>query len=567
MITAGEMSRGRSRAAAEGRGASTCRGAGGPAAYFAEYVKQQLIDDLRTGRGLRRRAQGDDDDRPRPPEPRARTRSTSGSASAASRPAALVAIDPRDGRVLAMYGGGASARASSTSPSRASASPAPPSSRSCSRPRSTQGISPADDLRVRAAAHQPRRQALVGAQLRGLLPRAHRPLRRDHALRQRRLRAADGARRAEERRADGAPARDHQPARRATSPSGSASRPSTRSRWRARSRPSRTAASAWTAASSETGRAPSLSDRARREDRDQRARRGNEVLDPNENAILTSMLEDVVDDGTGQRAALDDRPSPARRARPRTTATPGSSGTRRSSPWPSGSATRTSCIPMMNQFEGGPVAGGTYPAVIWQDVRQARAAPHERGARVLPGAGYRVRQPRVRSSTATTSGSWTTATASDTREVLYVTGFAPDKRAPCKPNEVDVPPRRRRDARRRRRPGSYGMPLTPERDHPAGEAGRAASAIVVEQFPKAGRSRPGPPVRIVTRRRCTARVPDLVGLTLAAGADASAEARPRARDRVGRRRGGRARRPRAAARRAGRAAGKGMTVTLRVGPR
>ena len=70
-------------------------------------------------------------------------------------------------------------------------------------------------------------------------------------------------------------------------------------------------------------------------------------------------------DGHARRARRTARP-PARRARPRTTATPGSSATRRSSSPRCGSATRTSSMPMTTEFHGDPVAGGTFPALIWK---------------------------------------------------------------------------------------------------------------------------------------------------------------------------------------------------------
>ena len=53
-------------------------GTRGPAQYFVDYVKQQLVDRYGTRQGLRRRAQGQDDDRPRPPAARADRRSRSG---------------------------------------------------------------------------------------------------------------------------------------------------------------------------------------------------------------------------------------------------------------------------------------------------------------------------------------------------------------------------------------------------------------------------------------------------------------------------------------------------------
>ena len=57
----------------------------------------------------------------------------------------------------------------------------------------------------------------------------------------------------------------------------------------------------------------------------------------------------------------------ARPARPRTTATPGSSAATTSSRSPSGSATRTSSSRWRPSTTASPVAGGTFPAEIWHD--------------------------------------------------------------------------------------------------------------------------------------------------------------------------------------------------------
>ena len=102
-----------------------------------------------------------------------------------------------------------------------------------------------------------------------------------------------------------------------------------------------------------------------------------------------------------------------------------------------------------------------------------------------------------------------------TREVLYVTGFAPDKRAECKPNEVDVPPVVGRDDRRRAGAARTACRSTPERDHAAGEAAASGSAMVVEQFPKGGTlSSWGDRADRRSAQATARRSPDLVGLTL-----------------------------------------------------
>ena len=65
---------------------STCPATRGPAQYFVDYVKQQLVDRYGTRQGLRRRAEGQDDDRPRPPGASRARRSRSGCTGRTGRP-------------------------------------------------------------------------------------------------------------------------------------------------------------------------------------------------------------------------------------------------------------------------------------------------------------------------------------------------------------------------------------------------------------------------------------------------------------------------------------------------
>ena len=98
------------------------------------------------------------------------------------------------------------------------------------------------------------------------------------------------------------------------------------------------------------------------------------------------------------RAASAAARRPARPARPTTTATPGSSATRPSSPWRCGSATRTSSGRWRRSSTASRSPGGTLPALIWKAFMtarsQRRAAPQQfTSAPYLPSTS-RDRLPR-----------------------------------------------------------------------------------------------------------------------------------------------------------------------------
>src|SRR4029079_16643934 len=90
------------------------------------------------------------------------------------------------------------------------------------------------------------------------------------------------------------------------------------------------------------------------------------VLSPNQDAILTNILEGVIRSGTGKRAALPDR------------VVAGKTGTTENygDAWFVGYTPQLAVavwvgypnklVPVLPQSGGGPVAGGTSPAEIWK---------------------------------------------------------------------------------------------------------------------------------------------------------------------------------------------------------
>jgi len=236
------------------------------------------------------------------------------------------------------------------------------------------------------------------------------------------------------------------------------------------------------------------------------------VLDPNQNAILTSMLEDVIRSGTGKRAALGDRIAAGKTG---TTENYGDA-------WFVGYTPQlvtavwvgypNKLKPMLTEFDGLPVAGGTFPALIWKEFEAGAlrklAEPPEYFA--APQAQYAVpRRVVYRNSR------WyiDNGNCQDSRTIMYVAGFGPAEKAPCKPNEVDVPRvvgARLEDARAR----LLSMPLTPEVITRPAKPGERLGRVVA-QFPMRGTLSTWDTVRIVLPKTTNGRIPDVVGLRLA----------------------------------------------------
>jgi penicillin-binding protein 1A len=260
------------------------------------------------------------------------------------------------------------------------------------------------------------------------------------------------------------------------------------------------------------GNVPRAVDKVVEGDRvDKNQPRERPVLDANQNAILTSMLQDVVESGTGKRAALGDRPAAGKTG---TTENYGDA-------WFVGYTPQLAVavwvgypkklIPMLTEFEGGPVAGGTYPAVIWQEfaskaLEQMNESPEYFTA---PQFGYSApRQVVYRDK------HWylDNGNCQDSRTILYFEGFGPTAKAPCKPNEVDVPQvigAKVEDAKAR----LLSMPLTPEIITRPAKPGETLGRVV-EQFPARGTLSSWDTVRIVLPKATNGRIPDVVGLDL-----------------------------------------------------
>jgi penicillin-binding protein 1A len=235
------------------------------------------------------------------------------------------------------------------------------------------------------------------------------------------------------------------------------------------------------------------------------------VFDGNNDAILTSMLEDVVANGTGTRAALGGRVAAGKTG---TTEDYGDA-------WFVGYTPQLAVAvwvgypdklqPMLTEFEGDPVAGGTFPALIWKTFmsKALRALGDPPESFPTPQLSYSVPREVVHRN-----NRWylDNGNCRDSRTIMYFVGHEPRVAAPCKPNEVDVPRvvgAPVEDAKAR----LLSMPLTPEvitrPAAPGEQLGR-----VVAQFPARGTLSSWDTVRIVLPEATSGRVPDVVGVRL-----------------------------------------------------
>jgi penicillin-binding protein 1A len=161
-----------------------------------------------------------------------------------------------------------------------------------------------------------------------------------------------------------------------------------------------------------------------------------EVLEPGQAELLTQLLQNVVRYGTGKRAAV---PGVQVAGKTGTTDEYGDA-------WFVGYTPEIAVAvwvgypdrlrPMLTEFGGEPVTGGTLPAEIWKNfvesVRGERDSSYFDSAPYLGGVSvYVVKR----------GGTWMrdNGYCRDTRVFVYFSEGQPDKTADCKPNEVSVP--------------------------------------------------------------------------------------------------------------------------------
>ncbi len=235
------------------------------------------------------------------------------------------------------------------------------------------------------------------------------------------------------------------------------------------------------------------------------------VLSEDKTALLNSILQKVVTQGTGQRAALPDRPAAGKTG---TTENYGDA-------WFVGYTPQLAVAvwvgypkglrPMLTEYHGEPVVGGTFPAEIWKTFMQAAlestdAEPLTFPAPSIPYASSRLvvlRDGRLQID----NGSCHSA-----KQVFFFSGEEPQRTADCRQNEVEVPQligMRVSKARER----LISQPLTPRYIFKPAQA-RQRLDVVIGQIPAKGRLSAYDEVKLVLPKPTHGVVPHLIGLKL-----------------------------------------------------
>ena len=240
---------------------------------------------------------------------------------------------------------------------------------------------------------------------------------------------------------------------------------------------------------------------------------GHRVLSPEKTAILNSILQKVVTQGTGRRAALGDRP------------VAGKTGTTENygDAWFVGYVPQLTVAvwvgyprelrPMETEYHGDSVAGGTYPAEIWRTfVQEALKHIKDGEPQSFPSTYVPYASPRNvvfrDGKLQVDNGNCHTP-----RAVLFFSGQEPQQSANCKPNEVDVPELVGQQVQAARARLS-GQPLTPEIVYKVAKPGQRLN-VVLEQRPKGGRRLSAyDRVTLVVAKPTHGIVPRLVGMPL-----------------------------------------------------
>jgi penicillin-binding protein 1A len=234
-----------------------------------------------------------------------------------------------------------------------------------------------------------------------------------------------------------------------------------------------------------------------------------QILTRDQDALLTSILEGVIRSGTGKRAALGDRVAAGKTG---TTENYGDA-------WFVGYTPQLATAvwvgypnalkPMLSQYHGQAVAGGTFPAEIWRTFTKLALADTVPDS--FPPYSYQyATSKRV---------TWRdgvlrldNGNCRETELVSYFVGRGPSRTANCKVNEVDVPRVVGMSlARAKIRLGA--QPLTASIVYKPARVKQRVD-LVLDQFPKRGRLSSWDTVTLVLAKPLHGVVPRVIGLSV-----------------------------------------------------
>jgi len=259
------------------------------------------------------------------------------------------------------------------------------------------------------------------------------------------------------------------------------------------------------------------------------------VLSSAEAALVTQLLEGVVSGGTGTAAAI---PGRAVAGKTGTTENYGDAWFVGYTPglvtavwvgYPEG------LKPMLHEFHGGPVVGGSFPALIWKAFTQSAVDALQLPVESFPPAPYLATQAR-RVTYRDGRIELDNGLCGDASVLVYFSGRGPARTADCKRNEVDVPnvvglalPQARARL--------AAQPLTPEPIWQPAQPGQPVGKVL-RQFPTDGTLSSFSHVTLVLAKPLHGTVPRVVGLPLRDAQERLARRRLQPRVRFGPGKGG-----------------------------
>jgi penicillin-binding protein 1A len=235
------------------------------------------------------------------------------------------------------------------------------------------------------------------------------------------------------------------------------------------------------------------------------------ALTSDRDAIITTLLQSVVTSGTGKHAQLPDRP------------VAGKTGTTENygDAWFVGYTPQlvvavwvgypNRLTPMLTEYHGKQVAGGTFPADIWRTFMlaadKAKSYPVE-GFPASPSLYAAAKRVVWRDGQLQLDNGYCHAT----QEVVFFSGGGPRKTANCLKNEVEVPRvigYKLHDAESR----LAAQPLTPQVIYKPAQPKQRVD-IVLQQYPAKGRLSSFDKVTLVMAKATHGLVPRVMGLSL-----------------------------------------------------